>query len=89
MQYRIQSLIKCNEERVVDDEFILKSQMFYNKNILIGGQTIYYEKWFKNDVRFINEIVKNNGEFFSFQRVFGKSKSTNKCSTVRFDNTGH
>ena len=74
MPYRIQSLIKCNEERVVDDEFILKSQMFYNKNILIGGQTIYYEKWFKNDVRFINEIVKNNGEFFQFSTSFWKEQ---------------
>ena len=33
----------------------------------MGGQTIYYDKWFKNGVRFINDLVKDNGEFFSYQ----------------------
>ena len=42
-----QSWIKYNEKLVVDDELILKSPIFFNKNILIGGQTIYYDKWFK------------------------------------------
>ena len=36
-----QSWIKYNEKLVVDDEFILKSPIFFNKNILIGGLTIY------------------------------------------------
>ena len=62
-----QSWIKYNEKLAVDDEFILKSPIFYNKNILIGGQIIYYYKWFKNGVRFINDLVKDNGEFFSYQ----------------------
>ena len=36
-----QSWIKYNEKLVVDDDFILKSPIFFNKNILIGRQTIY------------------------------------------------
>ena len=39
-----QSWIKYIEKLVVDDEFILKSPIFFNKNILIGGQTIHYDK---------------------------------------------
>ena len=35
-----QSWIKYNEKLVVGNEVILKSPIFYNKNILIGGQTI-------------------------------------------------
>ena len=38
-----QSWIKYNEKLGVDNEFILKSPIFYNKNILIVGQTIYYD----------------------------------------------
>ena len=69
-----QSWIKYNEKLVVDDEFILKSPIFFNKNILIGGQTIYYDKWFKNGVRFINDLVKDNGKFFSYQEFLERAR---------------
>ena len=69
-----QSWIKYNEKLAVDDEFILKSPIFYNKNILIGGQIIYYYKWFKNGVRFINDLVKDNGEFFSYQDFLERAR---------------
>ena len=69
-----QSWIKYNEKLVVDDEFILKSPIFFNKNILIGGLTIYYHKWFKNGVRFINDLVKDNGEFFSYQEFLERAR---------------
>ena len=69
-----QSWIKYNEKLVVDDEFILKSPILFNKNKLIGGQTIYYDKWFKNGVRFINDLVKDNGEFFSYQEFLERSR---------------
>ena len=68
------SWIKYNEKLVVDDEFILKSPIFYNKNILIGGQTIYYDKWLKNGVRFIKYLLKDNGEFFSYQEFLEKAR---------------
>ena len=69
-----QSWIKYNEKLVVDDEFILKSPIFYNKNILIGEQTMYFDKWFKNGVRFINDLAKDNWEFFSYQEFLERAK---------------
>ena len=59
---------------VVDDEFILKSPLFFKKNILIGGQTIYFDKLFKNGVRFITHQVKDNGEFFSYQEFLERAR---------------
>ena len=84
-----QSWIKYNEKLVVDDEFTLKSPIFFNKNILIGGQTIYYDKWFKNGVRFINDLVKDNG-FFSVIKNFWKEQEYKQIFyKIRGDNTGH
>ena len=40
----------------------------------MGGQTIYYDKWFKNGVRFINDLVKDNGEFFSYQDFWERAR---------------
>ena len=37
-----QRLIKFNEKLVADNEIILKSPIFQNKNILIGGQAIFH-----------------------------------------------
>ena len=69
-----QSWIEYNEKLGVDDEFILKSPIFYNKNILIGGQTIYYDKWFKIGVRFSNDLIKGKGEFFSYQEFLERAR---------------
>ena len=74
-----QSWIEYNEKLVVDDEFILKSPIFYNKNILIGKQTIDYDKWFKNVVRFINDLVKDDGEFFSYQEFLDRARVQTNC----------
>ena len=41
---------------------------------MIGGQTIYYDKWFKNGVRFINDLVKDNAEFFSYQEFLERAR---------------
>ena len=49
----------------VDDEIMLKSPISYNKNILIWGKAVNYDKWLKKGVRFINDLFKNKGEFFS------------------------
>ena len=67
-----QSWIKYTEKLVVDDEFILKSPIFLNKNIL------YYDKLFKNRVRFINDLVKDNGEFFSYQEFLERARVQTK-----------
>ena len=35
---------------------------------------MYYDKWFKNRIRFINDLVKDNGEFFSYQKFFERAR---------------
>ena len=47
------SLIKFNEKSIVDEEKMFKTPIFYNKNIKIGREDIYNDKWFKKGARFI------------------------------------
>ena len=72
----------------VDDEIILKSPIFYNKNILIWGQAVYYEKWLKKGVRFINDLVKNNGEFSAIKSFWKGQEYKLFYNTLGQYNTG-
>lgn len=52
----------------------MKSPIFYNNDIKVGGQFIYYNEWYKRGVRYINDLVKNNGDFYSpeeFSKIAG------------------
>ena len=60
----LNSLIKFNEKSIVYEEKIFKTPIFYNK---IGGEDIYYDKWFKKGARLINDLINDNGEFFSYE----------------------
>lgn len=61
----LHALIKINEHIILTEDTILKCQIFYNNDIKIAGQTVYYDKWFKRGVRYVNDMVKDNGDFYS------------------------
>ena len=61
----LKSFIKFNRKNTLDEEIILKTPIFHNQcRIKIGGKVIFNNIWFKKGIRFINDLVKENGEFF-------------------------
>ena len=68
-------LIKFSEKSVskIDEDLILQTPIFHNKNIKIDGKDIYYDTWFRKGIRFINDLIKENGTFLDqeeFSEIF-------------------
>ena len=71
----LKGLIKLSEKSVskIDEDLILQTPIFHNKNIKIDGKDIYYDTWFRKGVRFINDLIKENGAFLDqeeFSEIF-------------------
>ena len=49
---------------------ILQTPIFHNKNIKIDGKDIYYDARFRKGVRFINDLIKENGAFLDQAEYF-------------------
>ncbi|CAG2244444.1 unnamed protein product [Mytilus edulis] len=45
---------------------ILSQPLFLNENIMIDGKTAFYKSWIQNNVFFINDLIKENGEFYNY-----------------------
>ena len=58
------------------EEDILKSPIYYNNNIKIGGLGIYYRSWFNKGIKYINDLVNENGDFYQ-QNEFTTGIQTN------------
>ena len=61
----LQSLITINKKVVLTEKDILRSPIYYNYNIKLGGMYIYYNNWFKKGIRYINDLIDENGVFYS------------------------
>lgn len=59
--------INCKIE--IDQDHILKSPIFHNKNITIDRNPIFNKTLYNNGIRFINDLVKENGDWYSYQDV--------------------
>ena len=46
------------------EDDILKSPIYYNNNIKIGGLDIYYRSWFNKGIKYVNDLVNENGDFY-------------------------
>ena len=42
----------------------LSSPIFHNNEIKIGSKSVYIKSWYQNGVRYVNDIIHENGEFF-------------------------
>ena len=48
----------------------LISQPIWNNNkIKVGNKTIFYKKWFKNNIVYISDLLDENGSFLSFENL--------------------
>ena len=62
----LQSLIKINKKSVYTDASILKSPIYYHHQIKVGGSHIYFKLWFDKGIKYINDLVNENGEFYHY-----------------------
>ena len=61
----LQAFINIDKKMEINERSVLKTPIFYNENIKIGNSYIFYSASFKKGIRFINDLVKDNGEFFT------------------------
>ena len=60
----LQSMISINTKLEFTEASILKSPIHYNGNIKIGGSHVYFKSWFNKGIRYINDLVNENGNFY-------------------------
>ena len=46
-------------------EYFLSGPIFHNPEILIGKTTIFYQQWYNKGICYINDMFKENGEFYT------------------------
>lgn len=63
----LQSFININRKKVVNKDDILQTPIFYNEKIKIGGTYIFYNAWYKKGIKFVNDLIKQNGIFYSYE----------------------
>ena len=51
----LQSLINVNKKRLVTEEYVLTTPIYYNENIQTGRTHIYYKSWFENGMEFYDQ----------------------------------
>ena len=56
-------LIQKNQQ--VTEEYFLASPIFNNQDIKVGSQPVWIKHWYKKGVRFVNDLINENGEFYS------------------------
>ena len=57
------SVIQLKEKNTT--EYFLSSPIFHNPEILIGKKTIFYQQWYNKGICYINDMFKENEEFYT------------------------
>ena len=65
----LKSFLNINYKTEIGEEQILKSPLFYNRNIKIDRKYVFYKPWYDKGIRFVNDLVNQNGSFYSYQEV--------------------
>ena len=66
-KYVLKYFLYINYKTEICEEQILKSPLFYNRNIKIDG--LFYKTWYDKGTRFVNDLVNHDGSFYSYQEV--------------------
>ena len=48
---------------------VRKEMLWFNENILVQKRPIFYQKWYEKGIKFINDIVDENGEFLTLEQM--------------------
>ena len=73
----LQTFININKNINLKDDMVLQTPLFYNIKIKIGGSHIFYKTWFDKGIRFLNDLIYENGEFYSHEK-FKKTQELNQ-----------
>lgn len=66
--FRAWEMIIKTEKRS-DWEYFLSSPIWLNDNIKIGNKCVFNQHWFDHGIRFINDILNDDGSFMSFEQL--------------------
>lgn len=53
-------------------EFINIQPRWYNENITMGGQLIFFTDWFNKNIVYFNDLLDENGSFLSLKDLQSK-----------------
>ena len=53
---------------------LLKSPIYYNHNVTVDSACDFYKGWFRKGVKYLNDFVKENGEFYTWEE-FSETKN--------------
>ena len=62
-----------NKNEIVNEDSILSSPVFHNKEIRVGNIPVCIKNWFKKGVYYINDLISENGQLVSqeeFERMY-------------------
>ncbi|MCG7891056.1 MAG: reverse transcriptase family protein, partial [Candidatus Thiodiazotropha endolucinida] len=81
----LQSFINVNKKKLISENNILQTPIFYNENIKIGGSHIFYCSWYKKGIRFFNDLIKESGDFYTHEEF--TEISGIQSNTIQFHGT--
>lgn len=81
----LQSFININEKKCVTESAILQSPIFFNENIKVGGSSFFYSSWYKKGIRFLNDLIKENGEFYTYDEF--RERTEIQLNTIQYHGT--
>ena len=65
-------------------EDVLAEPIFYNDNVCIGNNVVFFENWYNNGVKSIKEFVDGNGNFLSLNE-FNMKHNLNELNFVKYN----
>lgn len=75
-----------NKIKLSDKGNLELHNIWYNKDITVGGKTLFYNEYWKAGIRYINDILDKNGKllnFESFKRVYKIKTNFLEYSSLR------
>ena len=72
---------QCNDnpDDVCD---ILTQVLWFNKNIMINKECIFYKKWYQNGIRYVNDLINDYGKICNYEQF--KAKYDVKCNHFHY-----
>ena len=81
----LQAFININKNINLKDDMVWQTPLFYDINIKIGGSHIFYKTWFDKGIRFLNDLIHENGELYSHEK-FQENTGINS-NTLQYQGT--
>ena len=69
---------------VQNHENCLREPVYYNENVCIGNDVIFYENWYNIGVKFIKDFVDDNGNFLTLHE-FNVKHNLNELNFLKYN----